>query len=69
MDGGLLAELDAQMPGTPARLPALCEVNSILGQLIDVDSEGSLRCVAGSKRVIDQLKVGATGLAKSLGLQ
>src|SRR5713226_9442277 len=57
------------MSGRPARLPALGEVNGIPGQLIDVDSERPLRCVASSKGFINQLKISPTSLAEFLSFR
>jgi hypothetical protein len=51
------------------RFPAPREVPRILDESIDVDLERALGSVAPAKRIIDQLKIGSTSFAESLGFQ
>jgi len=64
-----LADTHFQVGAAPARLPTLRKVLGVLGERIDVDTERTLRTIAAAKRIVDQLQIGSTGFAESLGFQ
>src|SRR2546428_10529927 len=64
-----IANTHLQMGAVPARFPTLRKVPGILCHRIDVDAERSLGTVSAAERIIDQLKIGPTSFAESLGFQ